>query len=42
MSPVEVERAIDAIMKRKTGASGTAVFVDPVILRYILEGISKP
>lgn len=31
------DQAIAAIMARRTGGSGTAVFVDPVILRQILE-----
>lgn len=32
-----VQRIVRDIMDRRTGASGTAVFVDPIVLRRIVE-----
>jgi hypothetical protein len=31
------QRVVDKIMSRQTAASGVAVFVDPIILRAILD-----
>ena len=37
---VDVEQLIASIMARKHAASGTAVLVDPVILRLLIEKAS--
>lgn len=45
MTPEQVERIraaiVDAIMARRTGASGVPVFVDPVIVGAIVDAAFK-
>ncbi len=39
MTPTQIDRLIDLIMARRHAASGSAVFVDPVILRDLITKV---
>lgn len=39
MSPMQIELLIARIMNRRSASSGTAVFIDPIILRELIESV---
>ena len=38
---IDVEKLIELLMARRTGSGGWAIFVDPVILRDLIQKAAK-